>query len=114
MEAALAHLYRPPVLPPGLPVRLTGLLTAMTARAPEDRPDAAGCARVLADSRGAGRTSPPAPGRASPGGRAARHVSEGPTGPVGSHTSARPPVPAAQGAAPARPRRRPWSPSVSL
>lgn len=91
LEAALAHLNRPPALPPGLPVELAGLLTAMTARAPEARPDAAVCARVLADPRSAGRTSPPAPGRASPVGRAARRASEGPTGPVGSRTSARSP-----------------------
>ncbi|MFH8576727.1 serine/threonine-protein kinase [Streptomyces zaomyceticus] len=89
LEAALAHLYRAPALPPGLPVRLARLLTAMTARAPEARPDAAGCARVLAGPQGAGRTSPSAPGRTFPGGRTARHLAEGRTGPVGPPTSAR-------------------------
>ncbi|MFH9725487.1 protein kinase [Streptomyces sp. NPDC017254] len=88
LEAALAHLHRPPVLPSGLPSELAGLLTAMTARAPEARPDAAGCARVLADPRRTGLVSPPAPECDSPRGRAARHASEGPTGPVGSHTPA--------------------------
>ncbi|MGW6963817.1 protein kinase domain-containing protein [Streptomyces zaomyceticus] len=89
LEAALAHLYRAPALPPGLPVRLARLLTAMTARAPEARPDAAGCAHILAGPQGAVRTSP-APGRAFPGGRPARQVPEGHTGPIGPPTSARP------------------------
>ncbi|MFF0560756.1 protein kinase [Streptomyces sp. NPDC004266] len=91
LEAALGHLERPPVLPPGLPAELAALLTAMTARAPEARPDAAACARVLTDLRRAGRTSPAAPGCASRGGRAARPVSEGPSGPVGARTSGRSP-----------------------
>ncbi|WP_229860633.1 serine/threonine-protein kinase [Streptomyces litmocidini] len=91
LEAALAHLDRPPVLPPGLPAELAALLTAMTARAPEVRPEAAVCARALAAPRRAGRTSPAAPGRTSPGGRPARRASEGPTGPVGPRTSARSP-----------------------
>ncbi|MGW0118567.1 serine/threonine-protein kinase [Streptomyces sp. NPDC003327] len=51
LEAALAHLNRPPVLPPALPAGLAGLLTAMTARPAEVRPDAAACARALADPR---------------------------------------------------------------
>ncbi|MFF9851170.1 serine/threonine-protein kinase [Streptomyces litmocidini] len=89
LEAALAHLDRPPVLPPGLPAELAALLTAMTARAPEARPEAAVCARVLAAPRRAGRASPAAPGRTSRDGRSARHASEGPTGPVGARTSAR-------------------------
>ncbi|MFC9589334.1 serine/threonine-protein kinase [Streptomyces sp. NPDC056944] len=79
LEAALAHLNRSPVLPSGLPAGLAGLLTAMTARAPGARPDAAACARVLADPRSVGRFPPPAPGRASWGRRAARRVSGGPT-----------------------------------
>ncbi|MFE5798108.1 serine/threonine-protein kinase [Streptomyces sp. NPDC056503] len=58
LEAALAHLNRPPVLPPGLPPELAGLLTAMTARSPGARPDAAACARVLAEPRTAGPGSP--------------------------------------------------------
>ncbi|MEV4940520.1 serine/threonine-protein kinase [Streptomyces zaomyceticus] len=88
LEAALAHLYRAPALPPGLPARLARLLTAMTARAPEARPDAADCARVLADSQEAARTSPPTSGRALPGLRWARQVFEGGTGPVGPPPSA--------------------------
>ncbi|MEU6934681.1 protein kinase [Streptomyces sp. NPDC046374] len=51
LEAALAHLDRPPVLPQGLPAELAGLLRAMTAQAPEVRPDARACARALADPR---------------------------------------------------------------
>ncbi|MGY3340227.1 serine/threonine protein kinase [Streptomyces filamentosus] len=65
LEAALAHLYRPPALPSGLPAELARLLTAMTDRCPEARPDAAACARILADPRTAGRT--PAPRAARPG-----------------------------------------------
>ncbi|MFE1377462.1 serine/threonine-protein kinase [Streptomyces sp. NPDC058740] len=66
LEAALAHLHRPPVLPAGLPPELARLLTAMTARSPEARPDAAACARVLADPRTTAGT--PAPS-AAPGSR---------------------------------------------
>ncbi|MFJ9809178.1 serine/threonine-protein kinase [Streptomyces sp. NPDC101158] len=51
LEAALAHLERPPVVPPDLPAELAGLLTAMTAQAPTARPDARTCARALADPR---------------------------------------------------------------
>ncbi|MEU0405916.1 protein kinase [Streptomyces sp. NPDC006197] len=91
LEAALAHLNRSPVLPPGLPAGLAALLTAMTARAPEGRPGAAVCARVLADLQKTGRASPAASGCVSRGGRAARPVSEGPAGPVGARASARSP-----------------------
>ncbi|MEU2546985.1 serine/threonine-protein kinase [Streptomyces roseolus] len=59
LEAALAHLHRPPVLPPGLPPELARLLAAMTDRSPEARPDAAVCARILADPRTAGRAPKP-------------------------------------------------------
>ncbi|MER5741598.1 serine/threonine-protein kinase [Streptomyces sp. NPDC002262] len=65
LEAALAHLDRSPVLPPDLSPGLAGLLAAMTARSPGTRPDAAACARVLADPRTAGRPSAAGlPGRA--------------------------------------------------
>ncbi|MFE1548260.1 serine/threonine-protein kinase [Streptomyces sp. NPDC058718] len=64
LEAALAHLHRPPVLPSGLPAELARLLTAMTDRSPEARPDAAACARILAEPRTAGRTFTPS---AAPG-----------------------------------------------
>ncbi|MFG3345809.1 serine/threonine-protein kinase [Streptomyces sp. NPDC048018] len=57
LEAALAHLERPPVVPPGLPAGLAGLLTAMTAQAPTARPDARACARALGDPRTAGSPS---------------------------------------------------------
>ncbi|MFF0482884.1 serine/threonine-protein kinase [Streptomyces sp. NPDC004435] len=65
LEAALAHLDRPPVLPPDLPAELARLLAAMTARSPEARPEAAACARILADPRTAVRASAPAHGPAS-------------------------------------------------
>lgn len=68
LEAALAHLHRSPVLPSGLPAELARLLTAMTDRSPEVRPEAAACARILADPRTAGRASAPS---AAPGSRAA-------------------------------------------
>ncbi|MFG3040608.1 serine/threonine-protein kinase [Streptomyces sp. NPDC048330] len=75
LEAALAHLHRAPVLPSGLPPRLARLLTAMTARSPASRPDAAACAKALADPRTAGRSPEPpatpsasrAPGRPATG-----------------------------------------------
>ncbi|MFI8515190.1 protein kinase [Streptomyces sp. NPDC085460] len=89
LEAAVAHLDRPPVLPPGLPAGLARLLTAMTARSPEARPEASVCARILADPRTAGRASAPAHG---PGSRRARAQ--------GAH---RPPRPAAATAGPGRP-----------
>ncbi|MFH8623258.1 serine/threonine-protein kinase [Streptomyces vietnamensis] len=63
LEAALAHLYRPPALPSGLPAELARLLTAMTDRSPEARPDAAACARILTDPRTAGRTPTPSAAR---------------------------------------------------
>ncbi|MET8508952.1 serine/threonine-protein kinase [Streptomyces sp. NPDC004787] len=72
LEAALAHLDRPPVLPSGLPAELARLLAAMTARSPAARPDAASCARILAaprTSRHTGaRTAAPAtrPARPAP------------------------------------------------
>ncbi|MFF8598082.1 serine/threonine-protein kinase [Streptomyces sp. NPDC015232] len=74
LEAALAHLDRPPVLPSGLPPALARLLTAMTARSPGARPDAAACARILAaprtarhaTARTAAPTAGPAPAAAAP------------------------------------------------
>ncbi|GHG28006.1 serine/threonine-protein kinase [Streptomyces filamentosus] len=65
LEAALAHLDRPPALPPGLPAELARLLAAMTDRSSGARPDAAACARILADPRTAGRA--PTPSAARPG-----------------------------------------------
>ncbi|MEU8651581.1 protein kinase [Streptomyces sp. NPDC048737] len=48
LQAAIARLHRPPVLPRFLDDELTGLLAAMTAEDPEARPGAASCARALA------------------------------------------------------------------
>jgi serine/threonine protein kinase len=59
VETAMARLNRPPAIPPGLPVGLADLLTAMTAASPEDRPSAQECAIAL---RGP-RTMPMALGR---------------------------------------------------
>ncbi|MEU3610665.1 serine/threonine-protein kinase [Streptomyces sp. NPDC035033] len=92
LEAALAHLDRPPVLPPGLPEELARLLTAMTDRSPEARPDAATCARILADPRTAGRASAPS---AAPSSReAGAHRAHRPRRPRRS-SAARPERPAA-------------------
>ncbi|WP_411109233.1 serine/threonine-protein kinase [Streptomyces sp. c-19] len=93
LEAALAHLHRPPVLPSGLPAELSRLLTAMTDRSPDARPDAAACARLLADPRTAGRASAPS---TAPGSREA-----------GAHRSHRSPRPRRSSAArPGRPAGR--------
>ncbi|WP_336322041.1 serine/threonine-protein kinase [Streptomyces lavendofoliae] len=47
LEAAIARLHRPPVIPPELPDGLAGLLRAMTAVDEADRPDAHTCCRAL-------------------------------------------------------------------
>ncbi|MGV9941524.1 protein kinase domain-containing protein [Streptomyces sp. NPDC003401] len=48
LQAAIARLHRPPVLPRFLDDELAGLLAAMTAEDPRARPEAASCARALA------------------------------------------------------------------
>lgn len=127
LEAALAHLYRAPALPPGLPVRLARLLTAMTARAPEARPDAAGCARVLAGPQGPDAPPRPPPDvRSRAGGRLAtsrkgapdRSAHPRPPAPPVPSAPPRPPTPpvrAVHGGPHARGslRRPRWSPSDS-
>ncbi|MFH9862036.1 serine/threonine-protein kinase [Streptomyces sp. NPDC017202] len=62
LQAAIARLHRPPVLPRFLDDELAGLLAAMTAEDPQARPAAASCARALAamntpDATGAAGTS---------------------------------------------------------
>ncbi|MFI2780116.1 serine/threonine-protein kinase [Streptomyces sp. ALB3] len=47
LEAAIARLHRPPVLPPELPERLSRLLRRMTALDEQDRPPARDCAHEL-------------------------------------------------------------------
>jgi serine/threonine protein kinase len=47
VETAVARLHRSPHIPPELPHDLVGLLTAMTANDPSQRPTAAQCARHL-------------------------------------------------------------------
>lgn len=74
MEAALARLHRCPSVPDSLPVGWSALLTAMTARAPGDRPTAASAVRRLQDlgrADGAGATRTP---RARPRHRRSRTV----------------------------------------
>ncbi|HWM03969.1 MAG TPA: serine/threonine-protein kinase [Actinophytocola sp.] len=52
-EVAVARLARQPRVPEGLPPRWRSLLTAMTARDPDARPDAASCAELLRAVSGA-------------------------------------------------------------
>jgi serine/threonine protein kinase len=47
IEAAVARLHRPPLVPPTLPADLGRLLTLMTSLTPRRRPTAAQCAEVL-------------------------------------------------------------------
>ncbi|MEU6813199.1 protein kinase [Streptomyces sp. NPDC046831] len=47
LEAAVARMHRPPVVPDSLPPELARLLRAMTAQDETERPDAASCARTL-------------------------------------------------------------------
>ncbi|MEV4947070.1 serine/threonine-protein kinase [Streptomyces sp. NPDC053755] len=71
LEAALARLHRPPVLPPGLPADLVELLEAMTDADGTNRPDAQACARrlaAMADAEAGTRRPPCRRGRARTGG----------------------------------------------
>ncbi|MFJ6671528.1 protein kinase [Actinosynnema sp. NPDC091369] len=47
VEAAVARLHRPPVIPDDLPADVRDLLAKMTASAPDERPTAHDCAQVL-------------------------------------------------------------------
>ncbi|WP_123747344.1 serine/threonine-protein kinase [Saccharothrix texasensis] len=47
VEAAVARLHRPPVIPDDLPADVRDLVARMTSAAPEDRPTAHDCARIL-------------------------------------------------------------------
>ncbi|MER7660181.1 protein kinase [Streptomyces sp. NPDC096193] len=51
LEAAIARLHRPPVLPPSLPGEMASLLTAMTSVDDAERPDADECAAALESQR---------------------------------------------------------------
>ncbi|GGU95218.1 hypothetical protein GCM10010275_36330 [Streptomyces litmocidini] len=48
LEAAIARLNRPPVIPPDVPAAVAGLLQAMTDADESRRPDARACGRALA------------------------------------------------------------------
>ncbi|MEU2549991.1 protein kinase [Streptomyces roseolus] len=48
LEAAVARLHRPPVIPPDIPAAVVELLEAMTDADESRRPDARACARALA------------------------------------------------------------------
>ena len=50
VEAAVARLHRPPVIPDDLPADVRALLARMTAAAPDERPTAHDCARALLDA----------------------------------------------------------------
>ncbi|MEU9367670.1 serine/threonine-protein kinase [Streptomyces avermitilis] len=58
LEAAIARLHRPPVIPSGLPTDLVELLEAMTAPDENSRPDAHACFRALAVERPGGAPAP--------------------------------------------------------
>jgi hypothetical protein len=60
LEAAIARLHRPPVLPDPMPEQLAELLRKMTALDEQDRPSALDCAGVLADPAAVGAGSTPA------------------------------------------------------
>ncbi|MFI0827694.1 protein kinase [Streptomyces roseolus] len=63
LEAAIARLNRPPVIPPDIPAAIAELLEAMTDADESRRPDARTCARalaVLASEALAGAAEPPA------------------------------------------------------
>jgi serine/threonine protein kinase len=49
VESALARLTRAPQIPDWIPTELQAALTAMTRRDPDERPDAATCARLLGE-----------------------------------------------------------------
>ncbi|MFJ8298196.1 serine/threonine-protein kinase [Streptomyces sp. NPDC094447] len=73
LEAALARLHRPPVLPDGLPPELGELLKAMTAHEAAHRPDARTCQKTLAalpttDVRDPRHAAQPATAPAGPAG----------------------------------------------
>ncbi|WP_170313752.1 serine/threonine-protein kinase [Streptomyces filamentosus] len=62
LEAAIARLSRPPVIPPGIPPALAEVLEAMTAADESRRPDARACGRALtalASEDLAGAAEPP-------------------------------------------------------
>ncbi|WP_327685566.1 serine/threonine-protein kinase [Streptomyces sp. NBC_00467] len=62
LEAAIARLHRPPVLPPSLPGAMASLLTAMTSVEEAERPDADECAAALESQRlDPPQAAPPAP-----------------------------------------------------
>lgn len=58
LEAAIARLHRPPVIPDSLDGELSRLLRAMTALEPDDRPGADVCAGTLAALSGSGVVPP--------------------------------------------------------
>ncbi|UUS29470.1 MULTISPECIES: serine/threonine-protein kinase [Streptomyces] len=66
MEAAIARLHRPPVIPADLPRDLVALLEAMTDPDENSRPDADACSRALAAVPDA-RPALPLPGARPPG-----------------------------------------------
>jgi eukaryotic-like serine/threonine-protein kinase len=75
VEAALARLNRAPRIPDTLPPPWHTLLTAMTAQAPDARPDATRCADLLgaiADGRTTALQSPPPVTKAQPRSRLPR------------------------------------------
>ncbi|MFF4169360.1 protein kinase [Streptomyces sp. NPDC001744] len=66
LEAALARLHRPPVVPPGFPADLAELVEAMTDADETGRPDADTCFRTLTALGDGYRASPPPHGPGLP------------------------------------------------
>ncbi|RLK61216.1 serine/threonine-protein kinase [Actinokineospora cianjurensis] len=61
IEAAIARLTRDPEIPDWLPTAWAEVITAMTRREPDDRPDAAECVRLLATAAGSDPVQAPSP-----------------------------------------------------
>ena len=103
VEVALARLHREPNVPDTLPAGWSGLLRAMTAREPGDRPLPAEAAEEMAAiaSGGHATTVLAAPTVAAPQPDRTQVLSQTRVAPV-------PPQPVARPVAPARPQRSPW------
>ncbi|MFF8831169.1 protein kinase [Streptomyces sp. NPDC015131] len=84
LEAAIARLHRPPVVPPHIPGPLAGLLDAMTDADETRRPDAAACGRALAAAAVECESAPGHEGPAAPSARPARTEGAGPLPPAPS------------------------------
>ncbi|WP_329033919.1 protein kinase [Streptomyces sp. NBC_00178] len=101
LEAAIARLHRPPILPPELPEQLSRLLSRMTALDEQDRPPARDCAREL---RAVADTTAPRPLVPVP--PTTSLVATGPSSQTGGYTHPRPGLGERQYTSPPPPARR--------